>query len=340
MKKSFTRFFIAAIALFICIGTTGAVFPSRTIAADYETREVYLGGKPLGIEIGAEGVIVTGISDVITSDGLKSPLKDKGILRGDVLVRIAGRSVSRPGDIKEILDELPVKDVVLTFKRTGGYFDVATEYVCDSFNERKLGINVRDSVTGIGTLTYITADKKFGALGHHITDSETGLTDELRYGFIYNAFIDGVHKSVPDRAGELTGEFSQDNPIGKIRKNNSFGIFGDYTEDINGFQKIRTAAREEVKPGKAYVYTTINGEKPEYYSIDIVKATEQTRPDTKSMVITVTDKRLIEKAGGIVQGMSGSPIIQNGKLVGAVTHVFVGEPTRGFGVYIGWMLQN
>ena len=337
MKKICARLFIIILLVLLSVNLLGAKINSKPVDT---STEVYLGGRPLGIEIGADGVIVIGISKVETASGAEFPMKDSGVRGGDILTKIAGKSVQKPEDISKIVKKLPDADVILTFLRDGKPFDVRTKYVVDKNGERRFGVNVRDKITGIGTLTYVTTDGRFGALGHHIADSETGIISALTSGNIYEAYIDGVKKSVPDKAGELIGSFSKSNPIGRIKKNNEFGIFGEYTKKENNFQKIKTANIDEIKPGKAYVYTTIAGSKPEYYEIDIVKAERQSKPDVKSMVISITDKRLLDKTGGIVQGMSGSPIIQNGKLVGAVTHVYVGEPSRGFGVFIGWMLQN
>lgn len=339
MKKICTRFFIILTLAFLSVNSLGAVMPTKPVDTSTST-EVYLGGRPLGIEIGADGLIVTGISKVETANGAEFPMKDSGVRSGDVLTKIAGKSVVRPEDISTIVNKLPSTDVILTFLRDGKPFEVRAKFVVDKNGERRFGVNVRDKITGIGTLTYVTTDGKFGALGHHIADSETGIISALTSGSIFDAYIDGVKKSMPDKAGELIGSFSRSDPVGRIKKNNEFGIFGEFTKAENNFQKIKTANIDEIKPGKAYVYTTISGSKPEYYEIDIVKAERQSKPDVKSMVISITDKRLLNKTGGIVQGMSGSPIIQNGKLVGAVTHVYVGEPTMGFGVFIGWMLQN
>ena len=337
MKKICTRFFIILILAFLSVNSLGAVMPTKPVDT---STEVYLGGRPLGIEIGADGVIVTGISKVETANGAEFPMKDSGVRSGDVLTKIAGKSVVKPEDISTIVNKLPSTDVILTFLRDGKPFEVRAKFVVDKNGARRFGVNVRDKITGIGTLTYVTTDGNVGALGHHIADSETGIISALTSGSIFDAYIDGVKKSMPDKAGELIGSFSRSDPVGRIKKNNEFGIFGEYTKAENNFQKIKTANIDEIKPGKAYVYTTISGSKPEYYEIDIVKAERQSKPDVKSMVISITDKRLLNKTGGIVQGMSGSPIIQNGKLVGAVTHVYVGEPTMGFGVFIGWMLQN
>lgn len=336
MKKICARFFIILISVVLCVSSLGAKISKP---ADTAT-EVYLGGRPLGIEIGADGVIVTGISKVFTDNGEEFPMKDSGVRSGDVLTKIAGRSVVKPEDIAKIVNSLPNTEVVLSFLRDGKPFEVRAKFVTDKNGARKFGINVRDRVTGIGTLTYVTKDGRFGALGHHIADSETGIISQLKNGNIFDAYIDGVKKSEPDSAGELIGTFSKNNPLGRIKKNNEFGIFGEYVDAEHDYQKIKTANIDEIKPGKAYVYTTVVGGKPEYYEIDIVKVAHQEKADVKSLVISITDKRLLEKTGGIVQGMSGSPIIQNGKLVGAVTHVYVGEPSRGFGVFIGWMLQN
>lgn len=204
MKKICTRFFIILILAFLSVNSLGAVMPTKPVDT---STEVYLGGRPLGIEIGADGLIVTGISKVETANGAEFPMKDSGVRSGDVLTKIAGKSVVRPEDISTIVNKLPSTDVILTFLRDGKPFEVRAKFVVDKNGERRFGVNVRDKITGIGTLTYVTTDGKFGALGHHIADSETGIISALTSGSIFDAYIDGVKNQCPIRRANLSARF-------------------------------------------------------------------------------------------------------------------------------------
>lgn len=330
----------AAVIIGVGFQADGANFAvTDTASADYE---VFLGGKPLGVEIGTEGVIIQSVGNVVSDKGLVSPLKNSDVKSGDILLSINGEAVKTPADITRILNGLRTSKVTIKVKRGSSVFEEKLVAERDALTrERRLGISVKENITGVGTLTFIKNNKTFAALGHHITDPLTGLTEELNTGKIFDCSIVGVEKGTNGRAGELVGSFSKfDENIGVINKNNAFGIYGSYIGDTSGFSKIKVAEQSEIKHGKAYIYTTIDGSTPDYYSVDIIKTYQQNRPDTKSMVISVTDKRLIKATGGIVQGMSGSPIVQNGKLIGAVTHVFISDPTKGYGVYASWMLRQ
>lgn len=304
--------------------------------------EVYLGGYPLGVSVHTEGVMITAVGSFVTDSGLRSPAKDSGIKSGDILVEINGIAIQKAADIDKPLEKAAGKPVELKIKRGTEYFNVTVTPEKDALNKNyRIGLSVRDAVTGVGTLTYIKSDKRFGALGHHIADFETGLIGELNRGRIFKATIIGVVKGKKGEAGELRGVFNKyDKGIGTIDKNNEFGIFGVYTSQTEAYKTIKIGGAAAVKAGKAQIYTTIDGNKPDFYDIEIIKTQNQDSPATKSMVISVTDKRLIEATGGIVQGMSGSPIVQNGKIIGAVTHVFISDPTKGYGVYINWMLEQ
>ncbi|MEG1791140.1 MAG: SpoIVB peptidase [Clostridia bacterium] len=307
-----------------------------------ENEEVYLGGKPLGVTIGAEGAIIVGTNAIITDKGLVNPLVDSGIQNGDILMSINGYKVNNPSDITKIANYVATKNVKLKINRRGNIFEVDTVFLKDTLTgEPRLGLSIKDCISGIGTLTYIKSDGSFGALGHHIIDTDTGLSKELNTGRVYNCSIIGVKKGVKGAAGELRGVFNRfDNGVGSINNNNEFGIFGKMSEVGADAQKIKVGSELDIKHGKAYVYTTVNGNAPDYYEINIVKTMQQDNAQVKSMVISITDKRLLDITGGIVQGMSGSPVIQNGKLIGAVTHVFINDPTRGYAVYINWMLSS
>lgn len=203
---------------------------------------------------------------------------------------------------------------------------------------------MRDSTTGVGTLTfYDDKTKTFAALGHPITDIDTGVTLKVDKGEIVPSSIISIKKGLKGNPGELKGIFLDDkDPIGNIKNNTECGIFGNVNNNIiyDYNRKMKVALRDEIKEGPAYILTTIQGERPKKYSINIEKLLPQGEAGPKSMLIKVTDKELLNKTGGIVQGMSGSPIIQNDKIVGAVTHVLINKPDTGYGIYIEWMLRD
>ena len=312
----------------------------KKISGKVGEKRVYLGGRPIGLTVSADGVIVISKNAVVTENGLAFPCEDVDLKCGDVIEKVNGKTVSTFENFGLAVGDNP--EAVLEVDRKGQKFSVTANPAKDALTGKyKLGLKIKEGVSGIGTLTYVTEKAGFGALGHYVIDGETGLSSQLDGGKIYKAVINGVVKGRRGAAGGLEGAFNKyDGQTGTINKNNNFGIFGNYTASLEGFEKIEVGGADSVKVGKAQIYTTVDGATPDYYDIEIIKAKAQSRPEEKSMVISVTDKRLLEKTGGIVQGMSGSPIIQNGKIIGAVTHVFVNDPTKGYGLYIGWMLGN
>ena len=336
MKKSI----VVTIAVFLLLAVSFVlVYPAESNVAQAQNNYVYLGGYPIGISISAGGLIVVEIVDVNTSCGAVSPLREAGIEKGDVLVEIEGQPLSSIFALKQIVAE-SADEVSLKYK-DDGELKTATVQPAESLSgERKIGAVLKEDVSGIGTVTFVTLDGQFGALGHHVADQESGLGEELGYGKIYPTNVDGVVKGDGNHAGGLVGTLNRmSTPIGEITSNCNIGIFGKYTGKARG-NLVRVAKIGEAEIGKAQIYTTISGNSPEFYDIEIVKVIEQNRTKEKGLVLVVKDKKLIEKTGGIVQGMSGSPIIQNGTLVGAVTHVFVGDSTRGYGVHAHFMLNK
>ncbi|MCI8728248.1 MAG: SpoIVB peptidase [Clostridia bacterium] len=300
-----------------------------------QSRSVYLGGVPLGINVKAEGLIITAKQDVITSHGIETPFDTADIKSGDILVSIDGVAVHTQ---KEIEDAVGDKDnVTVVIARGGKKYSYAVKTAEDVLTGRKkIGLWLRDGISGIGTLTYVDpSNMRYGALGHPIDEST-----EYIGGAIYGANIYGYIKGEKGKAGELSGSYDPSDVIGSIDKNNKFGIFGKYRGDIASKEMIPLGSKSTVKPGKAHIYTTIDGCCSKRYEIEIIKCNVQNKADSKGMVIRITDKELLERTNGILQGMSGSPIIQNGKLIGAVTHVFINDPTKGFGMYIDFMLPN
>lgn len=303
-----------------------------------EKTYVYLGGYPLGFTINCKGVLVVAISNESNSD----------IQVGDIITKIENEEITSVTQILNILNQPKNKNkkVNVEFTRNGEIQKTELTPIFDKEQKiYKLGFWVRDNSAGVGTLTYIRKDNlRFGALGHPVCDIDTGKLMPAHDGNIFKCNIVGYKKGVRGNAGELRGLFLRNGSmLGSLDKNNNFGVYGNFDEKfIAGFSGdlVEVAGRNEVKSGKAKIRCTIDGVMPEEYEIEIVKTYFQNSESNKSMFIRVTDERLLKTTGGIVQGMSGSPIIQNGKLVGAVTHVFVSDPTKGYGVYADWMINN
>lgn len=333
MRKNRIVIFLM-LSICLIVGITFGVEEDVALAqGDY----VYLGGYPIGISAQIDGLIVVEITDVMTADGMIKPLKDSGISKGDILQELNGVDLTGIYQFKELLNESEDK-VLLTVKhRNGSVNQVTVEpAVCQS-NEKKLGIILKEDVSGIGTMTFVTIDGKFGALGHHIIDGESGLSKGLDCGKIYKTAVNDVVKGQQGKAGGLVASLNKkSNPVGELNKNSNIGIYGCFLGSPYG-KLIEIADEGEATMGKAQIYTTIEGDTPSLYDVEIVKVIDQYMPKEKGLVILVKDERLLSKTGGIVQGMSGSPIIQNGKLIGAVTHVFIDDPTRGYGVHARFM---
>jgi len=303
------------------------------------------GGKPIGVKIQSDGLIVVGFSDIEVDEGYKqSPAAIGGVEIGDIILEAQDKKLENVYDMLDIVKSSNGKEIKIKLKRKENIKVIYLKPIKNKNNEYKIGLWIRDSTSGIGTLTYYDPkNNNFGALGHPINDVDTGILFPIRSGKIFDASIVGIEQGQRGRPGELKGIFLNDSAIGEIEKNTLCGIYGKllkvYNNDI--YKKpIPIAYQYEVKEGPAKILTTVDGTNVKEYDIVIEKVIQQTKPSSKSMIIRITDKELLKKAGGIVQGMSGSPIIQNGKIVGAVTHVFVNKPDMGYGIYIEWMLKQ
>lgn len=302
-------------------------------AVNADEYKVYLGGIPAGFSIYTKGAHIVGLCDVITNEGIKSPSKDADIRVGDIILKISNIDVNNAKDIENtVLNECKT-DILI--ERNGETINKNLTPAKDLNGKFKLGVFIKDSVSGIGTITYID-NNHFASLGHAVID-DNGETMKILGGQLYDCNITGIVKGEKGKAGELKGVFLRKNSIASIDKNLVCGVYGDITKDFNT-EKLEQISIGEAAMGDAFVYTTIDGCKPEKYSISIVKSENYSA--NKNFVVEIKDKLLLEKTGGIVQGMSGSPIVQNGKLVGAITHVFVNDPTRGFGISIYNMIKN
>jgi stage IV sporulation protein B len=309
--------------------------------------KLYPGGELIGIKIATSGLIAVGYEDIdIGGNKSVSPSRDAKIEVGDVVKKVNDKPIVNADDFmnainsKENLD----KKVTITVLRKGMELelDVTPVYSVEE-NKNLIGLWVKDNIAGIGTLTYISGDMKiFGALGHAITDTTSGILVPVNDGKLIGAEIISLKKGKKQTPGEIRGMLSnQNSSFGAVKSNNDFGIFGTYSGGLLDTDKkpIPIALQNEVEEGDATILTTVD-DSLKSYKIRIEKINHQYTPSTKSMSIKITDPELLDKTGGIIQGMSGSPILQNGKIVGAVTHVLVNDPTRGYGVFIEWMLEN
>lgn len=308
---------------------------------------VYPGGTPIGVKLTTKGVLVVALSDVETSKGkISSPSAQGGIQVGDIILKINDVEINGSEDLVKEVNLNKDESMNMTIERKNEILQKTITPKKDKINNiYKIGLWVRDSTSGVGTLTfYDNKTKKFGALGHPITDVDTGTILKVNNGEIINSSIMSIIKGEKGNPGELRGIFmDEDKKLGNVSKNTFCGIYGEGTEKLI-FKKynkpMKIALRQEIKEGPAKILTTIEGSEPKLYDIQIQKLLPQDNPGPKSMVIKVTDKELIGKTGGIVQGMSGSPIIQDNKLVGAITHVLINRPDVGYGIYIEWMLKD
>lgn len=306
------------------------------------------GGQSIGVKLNTVGVLVVGHHQVNTADGKKSPGEIAGIKVGDIITEINGNKIEKMTDVAPYVQAAGQEEKALDMlisRESGKFRTKLTPLKDKGENTYKLGLYIRDSAAGIGTMTFIhPQSKKYGALGHVISDMDTKQPIVVEDGQIVRSTVTSIEKGSNGDPGEKLARFSSDREVvGNIKKNSPFGIFGELNKDLkNGVldKPLPIALSHQVKEGPAKILTVVNNDKVEEFNVEIVSTIPQKFPATKGMVIKVTDPKLLEKTGGIVQGMSGSPIIQNGKLIGAVTHVFVNDPTSGYGVHIEWMLNE
>jgi len=315
------------------------------VLKDFKVRP---GGQSIGVKLNTVGVLVVGHHQVQANEGRVSPGEKAGIKKGDIITEINGQQIEKMADVGPFVKQAGEngKPLDVVIKRENEKVKTKLQPEKDvNENTYKLGLYIRDSAAGIGTMTfYHPQSKKYGALGHVISDMDTKKPIVVGDGQIVRSTVTSIEKGGKGNPGEKLARFSSDREvIGNIKRNSPFGIFGELNKDIsNGvFDKpLPIALSHQVKEGPAKILTVVNNDEVNLFDIEIVSTIPQKFPATKGMVIKVTDPELLEKTGGIVQGMSGSPIIQGDKLVGAVTHVFVNDPTSGYGVHIEWMLNE
>lgn len=324
------------------------IIPLRTVAIDvYPNLKVIPCGNAVGVKIYTKGVLIIATSDVEGMDGKNySPAKQHGLKAGDLIVEINNQTVKDTKHLIEFISESGGREISLKYKRGNTYNTIKFKPIlAKEDNQFHIGLWVRDGTAGIGTLTCLIPESNmFGALGHGITDIDTGSLLPIGKGEMLKCKILSVNKGIKGKPGELKGVFLEDmNKFGNIFDNCEFGIYGKISEDarhIFASEPIPISLRSQVKEGPAQILSNIQDDRVEAFDIEICKITQQSIKSSKGMTIRVTDPRLLNTTGGIVQGMSGSPIIQNGRLVGAVTHVLINKPEYGYGIFIEWMIQE
>ncbi len=332
--------FLIAAALTAVLFVLGSGF--RVVGAEAATAKYYIGGMTAGFMLSAGGAEVIGLSEVSAEDGLHRPAEDAGIRVGDTIVAVDGIHTKTIGDLNAALERSGGNEVMILVRRKGDTAQIPITPVKDKKSGNyKIGVLIRDTLAGIGTVTYIDRESyRFGSLGHSVCDDNHNLL-EISDPKVYLCSVIGVTKGIRGKAGELRGLFVNDTVLAKADFVNETGLYGTFEKnyDFSRCELVETAPISEASIGKAIIYSTVDGVCPQKYEISIAKVDEHNR-DNKNFVIKVTDERLLDETGGIVQGMSGSPIVQNGKLIGAVTHVFLNDPTRGYGIGIEHMIAD
>ncbi len=301
------------------------------------SKYIIPGGETIGIEVNSKGVLVVGFYEVNS----RYVGKDAGFEIGDTITEINNNKVNNINEMVNVVNE-EAKDsnkLDVTITRNNKSSTLNLEMLCDSENVCKTGLYVKDEITGIGTLTYIDPKTTiFGALGHEITERTTGERFEIKDGKIFKATVTDNTKSENGSPGEKNATYDETITYGKINSNEESGIFGKYTDELLKDKALEVGTKDDVKKGEAIIRTVINGNEVKEYTINILNINKDS--DIKNILFEITDKELLNETGGVIQGMSGSPIIQNDKIVGAVTHVIVNDAKKGYGIFITTMLEE
>ncbi len=294
------------------------------------------GGENIGIQIHSKGILVVGVYEVNGT----YPASDAGLMLGDKIVKINGEDVGDINDMIAKINQAETLSLKVTYERANKTGNTTLNIVKED-DVFKTGLYVKDSITGIGTLSFIDPNTKlFGALGHEITEKNTGKILEVKDGKIFDADVTGIDRSEEGTPGSKNAKFDMTSQNGTILENTESGIFGTFTSEIPNKKLYKVATPKDVKLGEAKLLTVISGNEIGEYDIQILKVNNNTSQKTKNILFEITDKDLLEKTGGVVQGMSGSTIIQGDYIVGAVTHVVVDAPNRGYGILIVNMLEE
>jgi stage IV sporulation protein B len=353
MAKKLLKSFLLCILAFLIItaavtttyGFAGQPNNLRLCSAKqekYNDIKLYVGGMPFGVKFITEGVLVVGFCDVSGESGTKCPATDAGLKINDIITKVNGQLIAGSEELIQAVESSNGKKICLTYTRDGKEqtTNLTPSYSCDE-SKYKSGLYVRDSGAGIGTVTFIVPKTyAFGGLGHGICDGQNGKLIPMQRGSVVDVTINGVVRGLAGAPGEVKGYFSS-GKIGTLLGNTECGVYGVFASrpDSIHTDPLPICTRKELKEGKAYIYSTLSENKTEKYEIEISNIQRESTSN-KCFTVKVTDPKLLELSGGIVQGMSGSPIIQGGKLAGAVTHVMINDPTTGYGIFIENMLSE
>ncbi len=311
--------------------------------------KVIPGGQSIGVLLHSQGVIVVGHSAVLEESGREvKPAEEAGIMEGDIILKINEETVQSDIQVRDMVAKAGAagQPLLIEVKREGELFTKKVKPAfCRETLQYRLGLLIRDGAAGIGTLTFYEPDSMvYGALGHLVTDLDSAQPVELSDGEIVDARVQGINRGKRGQPGEKVGMFPVEKKVsGTIRKNTKLGIYGSLKKPVDNTsfkEAIPVAMADQIHEGKAEILTVLQDDRIEKFEIEIIKINKQARQDGKALVIKITDQKLLDQTGGIVQGMSGSPIIQDEQLVGAITHVFVNDPTRGYGVPVQWMIEE
>lgn len=318
----------------LLILTVSLLLPTRILAY---SEYIIAGGENIGIELNSKGIIIVGTYEV---DG-KSPAEEANLHVGDIITSINNSKVATIEEMLTEIDKLNnVSSVSINYLRGSKTYSTTLKLIKDSNDVYKTGLYVKDSITGVGTLSFIDPNTKlYGALGHEIIEKSTGQKLEIKDGKIYNSTVTSITPSDDGNPGEKNARYDSSIVYGDVKENTSSGIFGSYTDTLPDKKLYKVAEPSQVKTGSAKILTVLSGEEVKEYDINIISVSKEDK-ETKNILFEITDSELLEKTGGIVQGMSGSPIIQDEYIIGAVTHVVIDNPKRGYGIFIVNMLEE
>ena len=298
--------------------------------------KIIVGGQNIGISLNSKGVLIVGTYEVNGT----SPAKEAGLKTGDIIEKINGNQISNIEQMATEINKVKEEKISLTYLRDNKEKETTLNLYKDENNIYKTGLYVKDSVTGIGTLTFIDPNTKiFGALGHEIQEQATGKIFEIKDGTIFSSEVTDVVPSSDGSPGEKRAKYNKEDVTGEVKENTTQGIFGEYTAEISGGKTYNVAEPSEIKKGNAKILTVLNGTEVKEYEINITQINSE-KQKNKNFVFEIIDKKLLNKTNGIIQGMSGSPIIQGDNIIGAVTHVVIDNPHKGYGIFITNMLEE
>lgn len=303
-------------------------------------KEVIIGGDNIGIELDFEGILISGTYDVKYNNTTYNPSQND-IKKGDYIIKIDSNKVTTSKELISYLSNFTnSKEVSLTIIRDNKRI-LRNLFVININGTWKTGLMIKDHILGIGTVTYYDPVRNtYAALGHEISDSSTGNIVKIEGGTIYSSNVSGISKSYNGKPGEKIATINKEDEIGSIVDNTKYGIYGEINNIPSDGILMETAKFNEIKLGKAEIWTVLKGNKKKKYQIEITNIKKQDKKDIKGITFKVTDKELLDTTNGIIQGMSGSPIVQNGKIIGAITHVIVSDVTTGYGIFIDWMIET